>query len=66
MPLCSLIKKKPMKKGRGHCISIQNYNTQVDTGKFIYSASTLHGKQLLLKRDQSQRYCLPSEMPSSC
>ena len=51
MPLCSLIKKKHMKKGCGHCISIQNYNTQIDTGKFIYSASTLHGKQLLLKRD---------------
>ena len=42
------------KEGHGHCtyISVKNHDTQTVTGEFIYKTLTLHGKQLLLKRDQ--------------
>ena len=33
-------------------ISIKNHDTHTETGKFIYKALTLHGKQLFLKHNR--------------
>ena len=37
-------------------ISFQSHNTQAGTDKFVYKASILDEKQLLLKWDQSRRH----------
>ena len=40
------------KVARSLHISIKNHDTHTETCKFIYKALALHGKQLLLKRNQ--------------
>ena len=57
-------------KARSLHISVKNHDSHTETGKFIYKALTLHGKQLLLKRDRSTSHksvisyhqkCLPGK-----
>ena len=63
------LKRGIQKKGHGHCAFLSRITIpkQVYIGKFIYNASTLHSKQLLLQHDHSQGHksavyhqkCLP-------
>ena len=43
-------------RARSLHISIKNHDSRTEAGKFIYKALTLHGKQLLLKRDRSRSH----------
>ena len=47
-------------------ITIKNHDTHTEKGKYIYKALTLHGKQLLLKQDQSQSHKSAIWLPTEC